>query len=212
MTYAYDELYLYDAKLALGDMFDYCISQCRLEPDWVAELFLFSGYAQLFESGNPWILSGLSGVELAQRLLKECAGWETFPEPAYSQEKSPFYWAGWALAEYQWFAGKRFKDIFRKSSLSEIIAMYPAYHEMDISSFIEAMENKAYTAATRLKLLRTNLGLSQSQLAAAAGVKLRNIQLYEQRFNDINKASGVILYKLARALGCRMEDLLEDIS
>lgn len=212
MTYAYDEAYLYDAKLELGDYFDYCIRACGLEPDWAAELFMFSGYDRLFEAGNPWIVGGMSGVELAQRILRENAGWEEMPEPNFSFEKSAYYWAGWALAEYQWFANARFKDIFRKLPLSTIIAMYPVYHEMDITHFIAAVNTKAYEGETRLKLLRSRLGFSQSQLANASGVKLRNIQLYEQKVNNIDKASGITLYKLARALNCSIEDLLEEVS
>lgn len=212
MTYAYDEAYLYDAKQELGDMFDYFITDCKLEPDWAAEIFMFSGYAQLFEYGNPWVVGGMSGVELAQRILRETAGWEEFPEPSCSYDKSAYYWAGWTLAEYQWFCNIRFADIFRKTPLSVIIDMYPVYHEMDIMHFIEDMGLKTYTGETRLKTLRSRLGMSQSQLAKASGVNLRNIQLYEQKINDIDKASGTILYKLARALHCSMEDLLEEVS
>ena len=40
MTYAYDEAYLYDAKQELGDMFDYFITDCKLELDWAAEIFM----------------------------------------------------------------------------------------------------------------------------------------------------------------------------
>lgn len=52
-------------------------------------------------------------------------------------------------------------------------------------------------------------GLSQSQLAKASGVGVRSIQLYEQRQKDINKAQGIALYRLSRALRCTMEQLLE---
>ncbi len=51
--------------------------------------------------------------------------------------------------------------------------------------------------------------MSQSDLAAYSGVKLRQIQLFEQRQRNINKASAVTLLKLSRALSCRMEDLME---
>ena len=43
-----------------------------------------------------------------------------------------------------------------------------------------------------------------------SGVSLRSIQMYEQRNKDINKAQAESLYCLAKALGCTMEDLLED--
>lgn len=41
-------------------------------------------------------------------------------------------------------------------------------------------------------------------------MELRSIQMYEQRRNDINKAQVETLYKLARVLGCNIEDLLEN--
>jgi transcriptional regulator with XRE-family HTH domain len=63
---------------------------------------------------------------------------------------------------------------------------------------------------TRLKRLRESRGLSQSELAEASGVKLRNIQMYEQRVNDIDKAQVQTVYKLARVIGCNVEDLLEN--
>ena len=43
-----------------------------------------------------------------------------------------------------------------------------------------------------------------------SGVSLRSIQMYEQRNKDINKAQSESLYRLAKALGCTMEDLLEE--
>ena len=52
MTHAYSELYLSDAKSCLADMFDYIINDCKLECDWVASLFVTTGYAQKFETGN----------------------------------------------------------------------------------------------------------------------------------------------------------------
>ena len=40
-------------------------------------------------------------------------------------------------------------------------------------------------------------------------VSLRSIQMYEQRNKDINKASVDTVYRLAKVLGCAMEDLIE---
>ncbi len=84
------------------------------------------------------------------------------------------YWVGWALAEYQWATCKRFKDIFSRISLVEIILMYSVYHEMDIEHFIEDM-NKKYDSIeqeTRLKTLRENRGISQTELAKLSGVSI----------------------------------------
>lgn len=62
---------------------------------------------------------------------------------------------------------------------------------------------------SKLKELRTAQGLSQSKLAATSGVNVRLIQDYEQGHKDINGARAITLYQLAKALNCKMEDLLE---
>ena len=211
MTHAYSESYLSDAKDRLSQFFDYLINDCGMKADWVASIFLSSGYAEQFERGNPAILAGMSGIELARVVVKATYKKKKLPEPRYSEGLSPEYWAGWALAEYQWYSGKRFKDIFEHVKLSEIIPMYSVYHEMDISKFIETMGERCSTALPecRLKKLRESRGLSQAELAKISGVSLRSIQMYEQRVNDIDKAQAQTIYKLSRVIGCTMEDLLE---
>ena len=135
-----------------------------------------------------------------------------FPERIFSEDRSDVYWSGWALAEYQWITCKRFKDIFSRISLTEIISMYSVYHEMDIEHFVEDMTKKynAIEQETRLKTIRENRGISQTELANLSGVKLRSIQMYEQKVNDIDKAQAGTIYKLSRVLGCTIEDLLEN--
>ena len=211
MTHAYSESYLSDAKDRLSQFFDYLINDCGMKADWVASIFLSSGYAEQFERGNPAILAGMSGIELARAVVEATYKKKKLPEPGYAEGLSPEYWAGWTLAEYQWYSGKRFRDIFEHVKLSEIIPMYSVYHEMDVSKFIETMDERC--AATlpecRLKKLRESRGLSQAELAKISGVSLRSIQMYEQRVNDIDKAQAQTVYKLSRVIGCAMEDLLE---
>ena len=69
---------------------------------------------------------------------------------------------------------------------------------------------KAAEGESNLKRIRESRGLSQTELAEQSGVNLRNIQMYEQRGNNIDKAQAQILYKLSRTLGCHVEDLLEN--
>ena len=61
------------------------------------------------------------------------------------------------------------------------------HHEMDITSFIDTMEElyKAAEGDSNLKRIRENRGLSQAELAEQSGVNLRNIQMYEQRVNGM---------------------------
>lgn len=211
MTHAYNELYLSNAKDCLSLFFDYIINDCKMEPDWAASLFVATGYAEQFERGNPAYVAGMSGVELAREVILKAYIKKELPKPTQSEERSPEYWAGWALASYQWYYSRRFKDIFERIPLKEIINMYYVYHEMDISHFIEDMEEryKAFKSVSNLKRIRESRGLSQAELSKQSGVNIRNIQMYEQRSNNIDKAQAQILYKLSRVLGCYVEDLLE---
>ena len=102
-------------------------------------------------------------------------------------------------------------NIYHAVSIEEILNMYPVYHEMDISKFVEVMDEKwnQYYVETNLKRLRTLAGLSQSELAKRTGVSIRQIQLFEQRQRDINHTKAIDVLKLARELGCKSEELLE---
>ena len=211
MICAYNELYLNDAKENLAEFFDYAINSCKFDADFFAKLFVQSGYADKFERGNPAIIAGMSGIELAKKVITYAYPNWKFPEKIFSEDRSNAYWAGWALAEYQWATCKRFKDIFSRISLSQIVSMYHVYHEMDIEHFIEDMSRKydSVEQDTHLKTIRENRGISQAKLAKLSGVSLRSIQMYEQKINHIDKAQAGTVYKLSRVLGCTVEDLLE---
>ena len=62
---------------------------------------------------------------------------------------------------------------------------------------------------TNLKRIREANGFSQSKLAETSGVSVRMIQHYEQGVKDINAAGALTVYKLAQALNCTVEDLIE---
>ena len=64
----------------------------------------------------------------------------------------------------------------------------------------------------KLKIMRTGAGLSQRQLSELSGVNLRTIQDYESNGGQvIDKASLRTLLNLAKALGCNIKDILEDV-
>ena len=62
---------------------------------------------------------------------------------------------------------------------------------------------------SKLKLLRIQRGLKQSELSELSGVPVKCIGNYEQLRRDINKAQVCIVCKLAKALNCSIEDLLD---
>ena len=212
MVMAYNELYLNDAQIFLADLFDTIINDVSIDIDFFSHMFVNSPISHRFEIGDPSLISGKSGKEAAMNLLEEVMPDISFLcEPHIDFEKSPAYWAGYYLAYYQWYTRKRFKDIFMRIPLKEIVAMYKIYHEMDISNFVSELDRRydSVLLPTKLKTIREAKGLSQNQLAVLSGVNKRSIQLYEQRVNDIDKAQGQALYKLARVLCCSIEDLLE---
>ena len=155
-------------------------------------------------------VSGMSGIELARKVLTICG--KTIP--AYTENTSchysPEYWVGWILAYYQWYCGKPFSMIFPKLRYQSLRNLYGVLHEANPSKaasvFDELLSEQAETNLARYRKAR---GLSQSQLANASGLSLRSIQLYEQRQNDINNAQYNRLQALANTLGCKIEDLLE---
>lgn len=61
----------------------------------------------------------------------------------------------------------------------------------------------------KLKEIRTQQGLSQSLLSKKANVSLRSLQAYEQDDRDLNKAQAETVYKLAQALDCTIEELID---
>ena len=64
---------------------------------------------------------------------------------------------------------------------------------------------------TNLQARRKKAGLSQSQLSAEIPeLKLRTLQHYEQGSLSINKAAASTVVKIANALGCNPEDIMEE--
>lgn len=62
---------------------------------------------------------------------------------------------------------------------------------------------------TNLKRIRTDAGLTQSELADKADISLRTLQDYEQGRKPINQAAALTVYRLATTLNCKVEDILE---
>ncbi len=211
MIRAYDKVYLDKARTALGRMLDYAVHDLDYDITEFFALFIESGVASRFEHGDYSVLVGMSGVELAYEVLVRIDIEYTRIPPHYTIDRSPEFWAGWALAYYQWETAMHFAEIVKYVPIKDIVALYSPYHEMDIRQFVERM-NSLYNAAkpdTNLKLLRRQAGLSQRELGELSGVPVRTIQQYEQRQKNINKAQAEYLIVLAKVLCCEVEALVE---
>lgn len=61
-----------------------------------------------------------------------------------------------------------------------------------------------------IRALREKAGISQEQLAEAAGVNVRMYQKYEQGDRDISKAQLSTLLRICKALSCKLSDIVTD--
>ena len=211
MIDAYDDQYLDDAMICLGEAMDYVANICQIEMDRFLELFIGTGYAEQFGAGVPKYVSGLSGTELAMDILAKSGIYNTFPQAKIEYSYSPQYWSGWILAYYQWYTGRSFKEIQKYITMQEIEKLYPTLHEASEKKFVDTVNRiiRKKNPPTRLQIQRKISGYSQRELAEKVGVNLRTLQQYEIRAKDINRAAGSTLFSLAKVLGCRVEDLLE---
>ena len=62
---------------------------------------------------------------------------------------------------------------------------------------------------TKLKQRRTEVGITQKELAEKTELNLRTLQHYEQGSKDLSMAAAITVLRIAKVLGCSIEDLIE---
>ncbi len=208
---AYPETLLPNARSQLADAADYAVIDLGVDIDDFFAFFAASDWARRMERGDRPTILGVSGIELAQNVMSEKAGTRDFKAARESLRRTKAYWTGWVLAYYQWESNRTFREILQALPASTIEQMYGVYHEAPEERFASAADEivRGKFPETRLKRIRSAYGCSQSRLAEMSGVGIRSIQMYEQRRKSINKAEAQSVLRLARALGCEMEDILE---
>ena len=65
-------------------------------------------------------------------------------------------------------------------------------------------------AQTKLKAVRIQTGLTQKQLADAAGLNLRTLQHYEQGAKPFDNAHISVILSICNALNCTYTDVIEN--
>lgn len=211
MTRAYNEMYLEDAMRTLGEAVDFAICDQGLNPAELTAILSNSFEMRQFERGMPRVVCGMSGDELAREIIAHAGLRPADCRESYPLDRSPQYWAGWVLAYTQWTSSLGFNDLFDIAPLDWIIGSYHPLHEASEDKFAEIVIgkwNKAQADKKGLKAVRKAAGLTQKQLAAQSGVKLRAIQLYEQNQLDLRRASVSSALALAKTLDCSIEDLV----
>lgn len=212
MIHAYNESYLSDAMSGLGAMLDYAINACGEPLPMFYARFLRSGIPEQMERENPRYLCGLSGIELAQAVARRTGNPVRDAEP-FIDMGSQEYWSGWTLAYLQWYFGISFKALQAAGIHAESLrARYATLHEADLSksvAYAAKLLAQHQRQSNPLKCLRKNAGLTQQSLADRSGLSLRVLRAYEQSQLSLSNASAASLMRLARALGCKPEDLLQ---
>ena len=140
MARAYKKTYLNGAMRNLAVMMDCGVRKYGYPIEEFYDKFLSCEVSRQFAAGNPRYLVGMSGAELADSVV-EASGGTTRKENDGTYTVSPEYWAGWALAYYQWLTRRSFAYMRRKGlGINEVIAMYYPLHEADLSKFAAAAD------------------------------------------------------------------------
>ena len=208
MMHAYNRLYLNKSSRTLGYMLHEAVYEYGLNGKEFLDFFVSSGIAKEFEEGNPKYIAGMSGLELFLEVMEKSTTKIYEAKEIEIIDKSPAFWTGWALAKYQWYSSKSFKDILEILPYDEFVLLYFPYHEADISKIYEIIDERFLKAPAKLKRFREEKGLTQQELATTSGVSLNTIRAYERKSKNIGKAQYDILLKLIKALGCSFEDII----
>lgn len=73
------------------------------------------------------------------------------------------------------------------------------------------MQNRTgiYEAPTKLKKMRLKRCLSQRELSDKSGVNINTIRALERKSLNIDNSGIKTLYRLCKALNCRLSDIVE---
>ena len=88
MIHSYPKIYLEKARTNLGRMLDFATYDLNYDPNEFFDLFITSGLAKRFEKGDFTLIAGMSGVELAYRVLELTKHSIKDPDPTYTVDRS----------------------------------------------------------------------------------------------------------------------------
>lgn len=189
--------------------FDFAINTLKIKPDIFVNIFINSKAINKIEIMHPGYFFGMSGIEICQNILDEANIKYDKSIEYESLDRNIYYWLGDSLAYYAFNKNYRYKYVFSFVSIESLLKMYDKYHEIDISYFVNKLDEYRKLSPSKLKNIRENRRLSQNDLSLYSMVSLRTIRAYEQKQKDINKAEVMTVLKLAHTLNCSIDDILE---
>lgn len=212
----YDETLLDTAMGTVGKAFDFADKHLPGGMERFYDLFTTSAIARTFDGPDARPAVNTSGIELVVSVCDGAQG-ETLDLMLMTErrlardQRDRAQWCGRMLVFHQWDSNNTFRAISTYLRAGDLLRLYETQHVACPQAVSQAIEQEfmQVAAPTRLRSFRAEAGLTQRGLASASGVSLRAIQQYEQRRKDINHAHAISVLRLAQALGCSMEDLLE---
>ena len=207
--YAYNLIYLNKAAKTIGNMLHGAVIEYGYDGKEFLRLFIQSEIAEMVEEGNPKYIAGRSGLELLTEVIERTSGTEMKQNVMESYSRSDVYWVGWILAQYQWYSRRSFRDILETVSYEEFLVLYDTLHEVDVRKACEVLDMHFLGKECKLKTMRRRCGLTQEEVSLLSEVSLNTIRAYERKSKDIKKAQADIVLRLANALKCNIEDILE---
>lgn len=210
MTCAYDKDMMLSARQNMAVMIDYAVTWCRMPLRDFYSRWLGSRIPEMFAAGHPKFTLGMSGIELAARVVENSGGSLPLDDTyTFPQEDSSYFWTGWALCQYQWYKNVSFASIDKYGlPIERIHSLFNPLHEADITKVFDVFDSWYRPRPKSLKEQRKLNGLTQQELAELSDVSLRMIRAYEQGRQDIGKAEASSLLRLAHALHCAPEELV----
>lgn len=201
MIHAYSEDYLPYVRSNLGTLFHIALSTDGMDVDDFSKKFVASRISKMISNGDPGYLAGRSGREFYGELFIDISGQDI--EVSCGSE----YWLGHTIAYLQWYWNVPFDVLERKVPMKEILAMYPTMHEADISKINELVGRRIHPEPF-MRLRRKQLGYTQEDLSRMTGISLPTIRAYEQGSLSLSNAESEKVYRISKALGCSIEELI----
>lgn len=158
-------MYLEDAMRTLGEAVDFALCDQGLNPAELTAILSNSLEMRQFERGTPRVVCGMSGDELAGKIIAHAGLKPVECGESYPFDRSPQYWAGWVLAYTQWTSSLGFNVLLEVAPLDWIIGSYDPLHEASeekLAGIVIDKWNKSHAGKKGLKAARKAVGLTQN--------------------------------------------------
>lgn len=204
MVYAYEEKFITPIAEILGEIFQKAACIEGFEINKFAQKFAKSEIAHAIEYGNvEYLMSEKIGEDITNLICSE----SEFDIEDVNKSNVQEYWVGYILVYIQRAVRRSFKEIFALYSCNRLLTDYDVYNEMNPLEIVKKIK-QYISVGNKLKQFRERGKMNQLELSNKSNVTVKNIKAYEDGTVDISKAQGDTLFRLSRALGCTIEELL----